>query len=259
MESRLKSAALSALLFAALPSWGTDLAFLQNGFSIRHERREIVGSVTRLYLSTGSNAYVDVPTAEINHFEQDLSPPPPPVADATFTSGFLNPAATTSRPQNLRDLINTVGDRHSIDPALINSVIHAESGFNPRAVSPKGAQGLMQLMPKTASNLGVANALDPADNVEGGTKYLRELLELYNFDLVKALAAYNAGPMRVQHYRGVPPFHETRAYVARVIKDFNRQKMAEKKAAAASTGTAASKKQSAQSATPMPINLTKPK
>jgi soluble lytic murein transglycosylase-like protein len=111
-------------------------------------------------------------------------------------------------------------------------VIHAESGFNPRALSPKGAQGLMQLMPKTAANLGVANAFDPGANVEGGTRYLRELLELYNFDIPKALAAYNAGPLRVKQYRGVPPYSETRAYVARIIRDFNRKKLAEQKAAA---------------------------
>jgi len=91
----------------------------------------------------------------------------------------------------------------------------------------------MQLMPQTASQLGVANSFDPNANVEGGTKYLRELLERYNFDLVKALAAYNAGPQRVQQYHGVPPYYETRAYVARIVRDFNRKKLAQKKAAEA--------------------------
>jgi len=110
-------------------------------------------------------------------------------------------------------------------------VIKAESGFNAHAVSPKGAQGLMQLMPGTASQLGVPNAFDPQANVEGGTKYLRELLERYNFDLVKALAAYNAGPQRVEQFGGVPPYYETRAYVARIVKDFNRKKAAQEKAA----------------------------
>jgi len=84
-------------------------------------------------------------------------------------------------------------------------------------------------MPQTASHLGVANAFDPRANVEGGTRYLRELLERYNFDLIKALAAYNAGPHRVEQYRGVPPYFETRAYVARVVRDFNRKKLAERK------------------------------
>src|SRR5258708_22543072 len=90
----------------------------------------------------------------------------------------------------------------------------------------------MQLMPQTASQLGVANPFDPNANVEGGTKYLRELLEKYNFDAVKALAAYNAGSRRVDHYDGVPPYYETRAYVARIIRDFNRQKLAENPALA---------------------------
>ena len=129
-------------------------------------------------------------------------------------------------------MVASAGERHHLDPDLIRSVIHAESGFNVRAVSPKGAQGLMQLMPGTASGLGVANAFDPQSNVEGGTQYLRTLLERYDFDLIKALAAYNAGPQRVEHYGGVPPFHETQAYVARIIREFNQKKLAEQKAAA---------------------------
>ena len=87
----------------------------------------------------------------------------------------------------------------------------------------------MQLMPGTASQLGVKDSFDPADNVDGGVRYLRQLLLLYNNDMVKALAAYNAGPQRVQQYKGVPPYSETRAYVARVIKDYNRKKLAERK------------------------------
>jgi soluble lytic murein transglycosylase-like protein len=100
----------------------------------------------------------------------------------------------------------------------------------------------MQLMPHTASQLGVHNAFDPSANVEGGTRYLRELLERYNFDLVKALAAYNAGPNRVERYRGVPPYYETRAYIARIIREYNRKKLAEQKAAASATKVAARRK-----------------
>jgi soluble lytic murein transglycosylase-like protein len=120
----------------------------------------------------------------------------------------------------------------------VNSVIHAESGFNSRAVSPKGARGLMQLMPGTANQLGVNDAFDPQSNVAGGSRYLRELLERYNFDLVKALAAYNAGPQRVEQYRGVPPFRETRAYVARIVHEYNKKKVAQEKAAKLKPGSA---------------------
>ena len=205
------------VLFAALPSQSAQVAILRNGFAIRHERSDLVGTTTRLYLGSDNTSFVDVPTAEIDHFEPDLTPPTPPTA----------PAASTS----LHDLVNGSSERYRLDPDLINSVIRAESGFNARAVSRKGAQGLMQLMPQTALNLGVGNAFDPQANVDGGTRYLRELLEKYNFDLIKALAASNAGPKRVEQYGGVPPYSETRAYVARIIRDFNKQKLAEQKQA----------------------------
>jgi len=222
---KLLAQLILALGFLGTPllAAGADLALLRNGFSIRHERREVIGSVTRLYLGLDSKGYVDVPTVEIDRFERDLSAPA---------------ARQTPRtPQEMNEVINAVSSRHHLDPDLINSVIHAESGFNPRAVSRKGAQGLMQLMPQTASQLGVANAFDPGANVEGGTKYLRELLERYNFDLIKALAAYNAGPQRVEQFHGVPPYYETQAYVARIIRDFNRKKLAERKAAALKTAS----------------------
>jgi membrane-bound lytic murein transglycosylase MltF len=201
---------------------GADIALLHNGFSIRHERREVIGSVTRLYLGADRDGYVDVPTVEIDGFEKDLSAP----------AGKVQPGS-----QSMNEVINAVSSRHHLDPDLINSVIHAESGFNPKAVSPKGAQGLMQLMPQTASRLGVSDSFDPSANVEGGTRYLRELLERYNFDLIKALAAYNAGPQRVEQYHGVPPYYETQAYVGRIIRDFNRKKLAERKAAALKTAS----------------------
>jgi soluble lytic murein transglycosylase-like protein len=205
------------LAAAGLSASASDLAVLHNGFSIRHERREIVGSVTRLYLGADKDGYVDVPTNEIDHFEPDLS---------------LQPAA--QNPQGLPGMVNAASGRYHLDPDLVNSVIHAESGFDAKAVSRKGAQGLMQLMPETASKLGVTNAFDPAANVDGGTRYLRALLDQYNFDLIKALAAYNAGPQRVEKYHGVPPYYETQAYIARIVRDFNRKKLAERKAEQAS-------------------------
>jgi soluble lytic murein transglycosylase-like protein len=153
-----------------------------------------------------------------------------------------------SRAADLNAVIAEASGRYRLDPDLVNSVIKAESGFNVRAVSPKGAQGLMQLMPGTASQLGVPNAFDPEANVDGGARYLRELLERYNFDLVKALAAYNAGTRRVEQYGGVPPYHETRAYVRRIVLDFNKKKLAQKQAVAqkssAKTNVATSAKKS---------------
>ena len=109
----------------------------------------------------------------------------------------------------------------------------------------------MQLMPQTAAQLGVPNPFDPQANVEGGTRYLRELLERYNFDLVKALAAYNAGPQRVEQYGGVPPYYETRAYVARVVKDFNKKKEAQERSGpVAPAKTAAAAKTAAKKPAP---------
>jgi soluble lytic murein transglycosylase-like protein len=124
----------------------------------------------------------------------------------------------------MRNWIAGAALRYQIDPDFVASVVKAESGFNPTAVSPKGALGLMQLMPQTAARLGVEDAFDPAANLEGGTRYLRELLDQYGGDAVKALAAYNAGPQRVEQYGGVPPFRETRAYITGIIDDYKRKK-----------------------------------
>jgi soluble lytic murein transglycosylase-like protein len=208
------------ILVLSSSACASEIAMLRNGFSIRHERHEEIGAITRLYLSADGSNYADVPTEQIEHFEKDL-----------FTA---QPATITSNPDILNQAIAASSERHRIDPDLITSVIHAESSFNPHAISPKGAQGLMQLMPQTASRLGVNDPFDPQANVEGGTRYLRELLVRYNFDLIKALAAYNAGPLRVEQYGGVPPYRETRAYVARIVRDFNSKKIAERKLAAAS-------------------------
>lgn len=235
MKLTLPIAIAVAAVAISTCAWGADLAVLRNGNSIRHERHQIVGKVTRLYLGDGASGYVEIPTDQIERFEKDTAPAPVPVktqpaaprnATAPQTAAALQLQPTIA-PVNLNQVVSGAGERHQIDPDFINSVIRAESGFNSRAVSKKGAQGLMQLMPQTASHLGVANSFDPNANVEGGTKYLRELLEKYNFDVVKALAAYNAGPKRVDQYHGAPPYYETRAYIARIIRDFNRQKIAE--------------------------------
>ena len=113
--------------------------------------------------------------------------------------------------------IRNAANRYSLDPALVASVIAAESNFNPRAVSKKSALGLMQLLPETAAQLAVPNAFDPTQNINGGTRYLRQLLDRYKQNLSLALAAYNAGPRRVDFYHGIPPIAETRSYINRVV------------------------------------------
>jgi len=205
---------LFALAATQLPA--AELAKLHNGYTVPHEHHETLGEITRLYLdSETDSSYVDVATSQIESFE-------PAPAEPTLT----RPQASTSR--DLHAIISDASSRSQIDADFIASVIHAESANNPRAVSPKGAQGLMQLMPETAKNLGVRNSFDPAENVDGGVRFLQELLLRYNGDAVKALAAYNAGPQRVQQYKGVPPFPETHAYIARVIRDYNRKKLAQR-------------------------------
>lgn len=235
-------------LLASLPCLASDVAVLRNGFSIRHERRQVIGTITRLYVDGDDSSFVDIPTAEIDHFETlpIEAAPVTPANNAPAAHSEL-PASTdiARHPVDLNEVVNTASGTYKLDPDLVNSVIRAESGFNVRAVSPKGAQGLMQLMPQTASDLGVRNVFDPRANVDGGTRYLRELLERYDFDLVKALAAYNAGPERVEQYGGVPPYYETKAYVSRIVRDFNKKKLAQKNAAqAASSPKAASTKKS---------------
>jgi hypothetical protein len=267
-RSYRRFAFIALVAVAALPCFADEFAVLKNGFSIRHARRETVGEVTRLYVSKDGSSFVDVPTAQLDHFEAAPELPaalaaassshtPTPTAGLNFapikSTAPPSTAATrlTVHPKaNLSEVVNEASGRYRLDPDLVNSVIKAESGFNVRAVSPKGAQGLMQLMPGTASQLGVPNAFDAQANVDGGTKYLRELLEKYNFDLVKALAAYNAGPHRVERFGGVPPYYETRAYVARIVRDFNKKKMAQQKAAAAAKKSSPSKSALAKTATP---------
>jgi len=228
------AAVITLLAMTALPCSAFDSAVLRNGFSIRHERRQVLGTITRLYVDGDDSSFVDVPTVEIDHFEAvpvEAVPHEPGSEDAGKNEAALHlrvqtPAENVGRALDLNELVKAASGAYRLDPDLVNSVIRAESGFNVRAVSPKGAQGLMQLMPQTASQLGVQNAFDPQANVEGGTRYLRELLERYDFDLIKALAAYNAGPQRVEQYGGVPPYYETKAYVARIVRDFNKKKLA---------------------------------
>lgn len=205
------------LILSAVTSVAGDRAILRNGFVIEHERHQVLGDTTRLYTTDG---YVDIPTADIVSFEHVDDPLP-----------MARPAPELAPKKTIQDHVFDASKTTGIDPDFLDSVIHYESDYNPHAVSKKGAQGLMQLMPDTAQQLGVTNSFDPAQNVKGGAAYLRQLLDLYHGDAQKALAAYNAGTGRVQQYKGVPPYRETQAYVARIIREYNRKKLAEQAAA----------------------------
>jgi hypothetical protein len=247
-------AVLCLFAVAPLARWASaaEVAVLRNGYAIRHEHRAVVGEKTRLYLDRGTTSFIDVPTDDIEGFEQD-APPPPPAEPVSMPAPAATPPPAAPPVTDLNTVVNSASATFHLDPDLVNSVIHAESGFNSRAVSPKGAQGLMQLMPDTANKLGVSNPFDPQANVTGGSRYLRELLERYNFDLVKALAAYNAGTKPVEHYNGVPPYQETRAYVSRIVHEYNRKKIAQEKEEKKKAAEAAGQEtKSGQTAAPNP-------
>ncbi|MDD2364989.1 MAG: lytic transglycosylase domain-containing protein [Desulfuromonadaceae bacterium] len=125
--------------------------------------------------------------------------------------------ASSVNPAEFDQIIRNCSEKYGVNPSLVKAVIHAESGYNPNAVSSKGASGLMQLMPATARSLNVADRFNPKDNVEGGVKYLRFLLDTFRGDVVLAVAAYNAGLNKVAKYGGIPPYNETKTYVNRVL------------------------------------------
>jgi soluble lytic murein transglycosylase-like protein len=243
------------LLAGQLSASAAEVAMLRNGFSITFVRKQQTGSVTRLFTANG---FIDVPTSEIASFEKEDPPAAPPassagnsvqpVAQSDAAGGQMmaeDSAANApnamsvpatrgpAAPVDLDQVVREASSRHQLDPDFVKSVIKAESNFHPHAVSSKGAQGLMQLMPQTASKLGVTDPFDPKANVEAGTAHLSALMDLYHNDAIKALAAYNAGAHRVDQYHGVPPYRETRAYVAKIVRDFNAKKRAEMKANAA--------------------------
>ena len=206
------------MVTAAAQSYETVYsAHLRNGFSVAHYRSEVVGEKTRLYLgSEATSGYADVPTSEIVNID----------SEQRLLAAVAIEQPKPANPKAIPDIIASASDRTRIVGVFIASVFRAESGFKPHARSPKGAQGLMQLMPHTAAQLGVRDAYNAEANINGGSEYLRQLLTQYHGDAQKALAAYNAGPNRVQQFGGVPPYHETRAYVARIINDYNRKKRA---------------------------------
>lgn len=202
---------------------------LTNGFELNCTRRETLPeNRVRLYPVTLAAApgdltsYVEVAASAIRLIE--------PLAD--LPAAILPQPAGPSAPQppsapqsaSIHDLLTNAGARHNIDVDLLASVVNAESGGHATAVSRTGARGLMQLMPATAAYLGVQDAFRPDQNIAGGVAYLDQLLLRYHDDITLALAAYNAGPGAVDRYHGVPPFRETRAYVTRIINEFNRRK-----------------------------------
>lgn len=194
-------------LLLALPAWAGEYAVLANGFRIHAERHEAAGTSVRLYSKDG---VTEVPAGSVVSFEPEeyIAPPvTPPKVDAPL------PVSDT------RTLVRDAAIRSGLPPSLVESVARVESALRPDAVSPKGALGVMQLMPATARKLD-ADPHDTAQNIDAGARLLRELLIKYGGDVVKALSAYNAGEGAVDRYRGMPPYPETQDYVDKVIRTY---------------------------------------
>jgi Transglycosylase SLT domain len=210
--------ALLALFGAAAPA-RADLVYFENGRTMSVKASRLEGEVLVVTLRSGGEVVFDRDL--IAHIEEDEVPYPEPEAEADTTApGGLE----TSLSQLQADLsmsryepiIQRVSAAHGVDPTLVRAMIQVESAYQPRARSPKGALGLMQVMPATARQYGITNLLDPASNIEAGISHLRSLLD--RFPLAWALAAYNAGEVAVHRFRGIPPYPETRSYVSRILK-----------------------------------------
>ncbi len=221
------------LLCFAAPLAGGEFAILTTGARLHIDRHEAAGANVRLYIA---DSVAELSSSKIARFEEDgyvppatpaaPAPAPQPVAAAPSAPAPAPPALTPT------ELADRAADKYGLPRWLVRSVMKNESGFQPAAVSPKGAIGLMQLMPGTAQVLG-ANPKDPAANADAGARYLRDLLEKYDGALWHALAAYNAGPGAVQKFRGVPPYSETVRYINRIEKDRRKAAIAVGEAAAA--------------------------
>ncbi len=202
------------LTLAATSAFAGEYAVLASGARLHIDRHEADGAKVRLYYGSG---FAEMNLASLRGFEADDFVPPPPTAPAVLppvVEAVPNPPVPMPAPSELAD---AAADKYGLPRELVRSVMAAESGMATGAVSPKGAIGLMQLMPGTAQVLGV-NPYDPAQNVDAGARYLRELLEKYDYGLRHALAAYNAGPGAVDKYKGIPPYRETIDYVSRIEK-----------------------------------------
>jgi soluble lytic murein transglycosylase-like protein len=222
--------ALAIMAWVCPSARAVEHVTLKNGFELDCVRSETVGDKVRLYLA-GSGAssaddsnYLEVAADAIVRVDAVAEVPLPATVKTPLTPTSAASVAPTK--EEMHQMLAHAGAAHNIDEDLLASVVRAESGGQVRAVSRTGARGLMQLMPGTASAMGVDDAFQPEQNIAGGSAYLDALLTRYHDNVALALAAYNAGPGAVDKYHGVPPYRETREYVARVIREFNRRKQA---------------------------------
>jgi soluble lytic murein transglycosylase-like protein len=192
-----------------------EYAVFASGSKLHVDRHETSGDKVRLYNADG---YIEMDAVAVRGFEAEEYVPPAPAPAGWQAEACPTKAQPALSPAQLAD---AAADKYGLPRRLVRSVISRESDFQPRAVSPKGAIGLMQLMPATAEALG-ADPRDPAQNVDAGTRYLRDLLEKYDGGLWHALAAYNAGPGAVDKYQGVPPYRETINYVGKIDRDLKK-------------------------------------
>jgi hypothetical protein len=220
---------------ACQPVHASERVTLANGYSLTCIHHDTVEGRIRLYTSPDTNSYIEFPPTDISAIDIVPDPPAPSPADPPPSK----PAASRLTPADLHQMLATAGHEHHLDEDLLASVVKAESNGNPQARSHAGAKGLMQLMDGTAADLGVTDSYQPEQNVRGGSAYLDALLTRYHDNLALALAAYNAGPAAVDKYHGIPPYRETRLYVARVIHEFNRRVIARERTAQAANRASA--------------------
>jgi len=219
---------IGILALPVLPAGAAEQITLTNGFEISCHHHASVHRRVRLYIGNDNNNYIEVAPADIVSVE-NVPDPPAPLAETPASQPPVKSSTGASQgaPEltaaDLNEMLAKAGREHNVDMDLLASVVKAESNGNTHAVSRAGAQGLMQLMPETAADLGVRDSFRPDQNVRGGSTYLDALLTRYHDNLALALAAYNAGPAAVDKYHGIPPYRETRLYVARVIHEFNRR------------------------------------
>ncbi|MFZ0631370.1 MAG: lytic transglycosylase domain-containing protein [Acidobacteriaceae bacterium] len=245
-----RSCAKTGLMVLAVVCLGGTVAHaaeyvtLKNGQNLICDHRVLDGDKVRLYFDDSTGSYLEVKASDIVSAET-VNLPKPAAKTAAATSAPA-PAPEKLSDSDLHPMLAKAGAVFDIDTDLLASVIRQESGGHSRAVSRAGAQGLMQLMPGTAAQLGVSNSFAPRQNIDGGTAYLDALLTRYHNDLALALAAYNAGPAAVDRWHGIPPYRETQLYVARVIHEYNRRYRLRQRAQQLAAGQPAPLPQQAQ-------------